>query len=159
MYSLFELSSPSDTPSYTPSYTPSDVRPNPPPPPEPVNPPPPPPGPKPVCKGSCTGGASGPNGKRDETVTYAKPTRENPNLFDYIFKYSNAFAIIGALYFSINSFIKYEPNIDPNIEYGIILYVTLCSIFSLIDWFNIKIPYIVPEIVDPAFIRTSLLPF
>jgi len=155
MYSLFDQSSPSYTPSDTPPNPPSNP---PPPPPEPVNPPPPPPppGPKPVCKGSCTGGGGKPG---SPTVTYVTPTRENPNLFDYIFKYSNVFAILGALYFSINSFVKYEPKIDPNIEYGIIAYVTLCSIFSLIDWFNIKIPYIVPEIVDPAFIRTSLLPF
>lgn len=97
---------------------------------------------------------------KPNTPPNTQPTcNDCENIFELIFKYAYLYAIVAAIFCSINEY----TNIDVSdyIEYPSVIlagtvFFTISSIISLLDWFNIRIPYLVPCLFDPKYVNTTL---
>ena len=76
-------------------------------------------------------------------------TRSNPiTIFDYIFMYSYFFAVLGAIFYSVSTFISVDASsiiVNKNASVVLNAYITVCGLLSLCVWFNINTNFIISQ--------------
>jgi hypothetical protein len=79
------------------------------------------------------------------TMTPSKPS-ENYLSLDFIFAYTYVFAFVGAMFYATSSILNYQPSnimIDKNMVIFLNLFIGLCGVIALFNWFkNTPIPII-----------------
>jgi hypothetical protein len=79
--------------------------------------------------------------------TITNRTNDKPvTIFDYLFMYSYFFATLGAIFFSISSFISIDAAsilVNKNISILLNTYIAACGFISLCVWFNLSVSNII----------------
>jgi len=97
-----------------------------------------------------------------ERISNVSTSTENiqpKSIFDFIFMYANGFAFIGAILYSISSIISIDvASIVANRNMSILLnlYLGLCGVVSIYNWFNIPIPVFGISSLNPSVIKQNL---
>jgi hypothetical protein len=76
-------------------------------------------------------------------------TRIDPiTIFDYLFMYSYFFAVIGAVFYSVSTFISIDASsvlMNKNVSVVFNAYIAVCGLLSLCIWFNINTNFIISQ--------------
>ena len=81
------------------------------------------------------------------TITARKDTKPQ-TVMDYLFMYSYFFAVIGAIFYSVSTFISIDASsiiMNKNISVVFNAYITVCGLLSLCVWFNINTNFIISQ--------------
>ena len=78
---------------------------------------------------------------------------------DYIFMWSFLLAFVGSIFFSITSLVSVDPSsilVNKNVSMVVNLIVGIAGIVSLFVWFNMDIPVLNENVLNPRTVKTNI---